>query len=522
MGITGLETAIILIAFVVVAAVFAYTVLSAGLFSSQKSEQAVHSGLEEAQSTLEVKGSVSVVGRAELNDCDYPTAWTPDADDVTMTRETTEYWEGSASLKAVVADATAADETLVVHAMEAMDLTIGDTIVFWLKVDADLDQELTFAVDSDATLSGGTALLDLAIDTSVTGTGWQRYTVDVDHDTDFDVDLYYGIWCDSLTANGPDNFYLDKVMFEDVASMGGISFQLNNCDYPVGPVADDPDNVLTRETTDYMEGVGAMKNVVTTAVGNMIVGDEIFYHAMEAKDWSNGDTITFWIKADLLLDADITFALATSADLSGTATETYVIDTAGTDWEQHTVTLSGDDDDTAGFYGIYLSTDPTDATHTFYLDGIEIDAKFSKTTDPMTTFVKSMVLTASTMSSGRGLNFTTTADTGTSKATWGVISDETTKTHRMIIYYNDSNQQVTDLTWTKTGLGYNDGDDILEDREKYELTVDLTYVNNNAGHDYKKVVAGQKFSIELKPERGSVLHLERTLPAVLKNVNDLY
>ena len=31
-GITGLETAIILIAFVVVAAVFAYTVLSAGLF----------------------------------------------------------------------------------------------------------------------------------------------------------------------------------------------------------------------------------------------------------------------------------------------------------------------------------------------------------------------------------------------------------------------------------------------------------------------------------------------------------
>ena len=34
-GITGLETAIILIAFVVVASVFAYSVLSAGIFSSQ-------------------------------------------------------------------------------------------------------------------------------------------------------------------------------------------------------------------------------------------------------------------------------------------------------------------------------------------------------------------------------------------------------------------------------------------------------------------------------------------------------
>jgi len=57
-GITGLETAIILIAFVVVAAVFAYTTLSAGLFSTQKSQEAVYAGLKEAQSTLELKGNV--------------------------------------------------------------------------------------------------------------------------------------------------------------------------------------------------------------------------------------------------------------------------------------------------------------------------------------------------------------------------------------------------------------------------------------------------------------------------------
>jgi len=57
-GITGLETAIILIAFVVVASVFAYTVLSAGIFSTQKSSEAVYSGLEEAQSSLELKGPV--------------------------------------------------------------------------------------------------------------------------------------------------------------------------------------------------------------------------------------------------------------------------------------------------------------------------------------------------------------------------------------------------------------------------------------------------------------------------------
>ena len=57
-GITGLETAIILIAFVVVAAVFAYTALSAGLFSTQKAQEAVYAGLQEAQSTMELRGAV--------------------------------------------------------------------------------------------------------------------------------------------------------------------------------------------------------------------------------------------------------------------------------------------------------------------------------------------------------------------------------------------------------------------------------------------------------------------------------
>ena len=60
-GITGLETAIILIAFVVVAAVFAYTALSAGLFSTQKSSEAVYSGLKEAQSSLELRGGVIAI-----------------------------------------------------------------------------------------------------------------------------------------------------------------------------------------------------------------------------------------------------------------------------------------------------------------------------------------------------------------------------------------------------------------------------------------------------------------------------
>lgn len=61
-GITGLETAIILIAFVVVAAVFAFVVLSTGLFSSERSKEAVYAGLAKTRGTMEL--SSTMVGTA--------------------------------------------------------------------------------------------------------------------------------------------------------------------------------------------------------------------------------------------------------------------------------------------------------------------------------------------------------------------------------------------------------------------------------------------------------------------------
>ncbi|OUC08532.1 hypothetical protein RY27_08390, partial [Litorilinea aerophila] len=56
-GITALETAIILIAFVVVASVFAFTILSAGTFSTERGKEAVYAGLSEVRSSIEIKGS---------------------------------------------------------------------------------------------------------------------------------------------------------------------------------------------------------------------------------------------------------------------------------------------------------------------------------------------------------------------------------------------------------------------------------------------------------------------------------
>lgn len=57
-GITGIETAIILIAFVVVASVFAFTVLSTGVFSAERSKETIYSGLQQARASLEPRGSL--------------------------------------------------------------------------------------------------------------------------------------------------------------------------------------------------------------------------------------------------------------------------------------------------------------------------------------------------------------------------------------------------------------------------------------------------------------------------------
>jgi flagellin FlaB len=69
-GITGLETAIILIAFVVVAAVFAFVVLSTGLFSSERSKESVYAGLAKTRGTMELSSGIVARSNGGLTQID--------------------------------------------------------------------------------------------------------------------------------------------------------------------------------------------------------------------------------------------------------------------------------------------------------------------------------------------------------------------------------------------------------------------------------------------------------------------
>ena len=68
---TGLEAAIVLIAFVVVAAVFSYVVLGAGFFTTQKSQEVVQTSMQQASSSLEVIGNVYGMQNGTNNNLGY-------------------------------------------------------------------------------------------------------------------------------------------------------------------------------------------------------------------------------------------------------------------------------------------------------------------------------------------------------------------------------------------------------------------------------------------------------------------
>ncbi len=80
-GFTGLEAAIVLTAFVVVAAVFSYVVLNAGFFSSEKAKEVVHTGVEQVTSSFELAGNVIGYGLQYTGTTYYP----PVVDDTNLT-----------------------------------------------------------------------------------------------------------------------------------------------------------------------------------------------------------------------------------------------------------------------------------------------------------------------------------------------------------------------------------------------------------------------------------------------------
>ena len=66
-GILGVESAIILIAFVIVAAAFSFMVVNMGLFATQRGRDTISQGVQEASTPLMLDGSIMIKGSSSGN-----------------------------------------------------------------------------------------------------------------------------------------------------------------------------------------------------------------------------------------------------------------------------------------------------------------------------------------------------------------------------------------------------------------------------------------------------------------------
>lgn len=87
----------------------------------------------------------------------------------------------------------------------------------------------------------------------------------------------------------------------------------------------------------------------------------------------------------------------------------------------------------------------------------------------------------------------------------------------VVIGYRDDGQFVNEVGWTVAWIGDNDGDDLLEDGELVEITVNL----ETSGQLTNALGPNTEFTIEIKPPTGSIINLSRTTPASVEAVMEL-
>lgn len=176
-GVTGLETAIILIAFVVVASVFAFTVLSTGIFSAERGKETIHAGLSQARSSIQMKGSVVANGVVDVTLSDADAVWT-DVTNTTAALDAVDKKEGTASADVTITDAFVTGLAAFFDLASTVDLSNTDSVRLWVKAGTSTNStELELVLDNDAGCGSTIQKVDLP---SLVGGTWKLVTIAID------------------------------------------------------------------------------------------------------------------------------------------------------------------------------------------------------------------------------------------------------------------------------------------------------------------------------------------------------
>jgi flagellin-like protein len=248
-GVTGLETAIILIAFVVVASVFAFTVLSTGTFSAQKGDETVHAGLTQARGGIQLEGSVIANGVVDIELSHTNTTWTALAD-VTATRDATDKKEGTYSGELTIASSKTgllAYENI----SPTIDLSSYDSVRVWLKSDvATTSGQLSLVLDDSEGCSSPLERISLPV---LAASTWKSEVVGISASTTRSTVACVGFYLEtSLGTQGTLNFdsvvargQVSSVVLMLANTVEGIAVDLNT------PSDSDNDGIADSESRSH-------------------------------------------------------------------------------------------------------------------------------------------------------------------------------------------------------------------------------------------------------------------------------
>ena len=263
-GITGLETAIILIAFVVVASVFSFTVLSTGIFSSERGKETIIAGLKEVRETLEPRGSIIANGAPTVVVDSADANWTAQTD-VTSALSTTDFKEGTASVELTVAALFATGLVATNDLASAVDLSDHTYVRLWIKssLASAAAGDLELVLDDTAGCGSPVENIDLPVLTADT---WTDVKV-----ASADASLLTAIACVGLNATVDPGATVINV--DDIRAPGQITNVVFNITNAVGGEAVDMTQPTDSDTDGEADSDSTHVTVLSYTDGNQFVKD---------------------------------------------------------------------------------------------------------------------------------------------------------------------------------------------------------------------------------------------------------
>ena len=80
---------------------------------------------------------------------------------------------------------------------------------------------------------------------------------------------------------------------------------------------------------------------------------------------------------------------------------------------------------------------------------------------------------------------------------------------------------INNVKWIKTPIGNDNGNNLLEPGEQFEISIDLTDLGSGKMLS-ENLTCNDPFSLQVKPSLGSYITIQRILPPALERFMDLH